>query len=163
MDPELKIKSKDGVEFKVPKKNAELSVLVKNIVQDFNIDDTIDISEVDSKILTYVIEYLNHFKGTAPLEIEKPLKSANLKEEVVDEWSADFVEKLNLEEVVDLSCAANFMEIQCLLDLVCAKIASMCKDKTPEELFSIFGVKEQFTEEEKQKIKDENKWIEDNL
>ena len=161
MEVEIVLKSKDGQVFKIPKKHAELSILIKNVVQDYN-NEAIEMQEVDAKMLSIVINYLNHFKGVAPLEIQKPLKSAILKGET-DEWSANFIDNLTLDEIVDLSCAANYMEIQCLLDLVCAKIASMCKDKSPEELFTIFGVKEQFTEEDKQKIKDENKWIEDNL
>ena len=161
MEAEIVLKSKEGQIFKIQRKYAELSILIKNVLQEYN-NEPIELSEVDAKILTLVLTYLNHFKGVAPLEIQKPLKSAILKGET-DEWSANFVDNMSLDEIVDLSCAANFMEIQCLLDLICAKIASMCKDKTPEELFQIFGVKEQFTEEEKQKIKDENKWIEDNL
>ena len=161
MDSDIVLKSKDGQEFKIPRKNAELSILIKNVIQDYN-NEPIELLEVDANIPTIVVNYLNHFKGVAPLEIQKPLKSAILKSET-DEWSVNFIEALSLEEIVDLSCAANYMEIQCLLDLVCAKIASMCKDKSPEEIFLIFEVKEQFSEEAKQKVKDDNKWLEEIL
>ena len=83
--------------------------------------------------------------------------------EVTDEWSANFIEATTLELLVDLTVAANYMEIQCLLDLCCAKIASMCKDKSEEEIFKTFGITETFSEEEKAKIREENKWIEENL
>lgn len=159
---EVKLLSKDGKEFKINRKSAELSVLLKNTLQDMSSDEAIPLMEVDDKSLERVIEYLNKFKGEAPPEIEKPLKSTVLKE-VTDEWSAAFVEGLELELLVDLTVAANFMEIQPLLDLTCARLASMCKDKSEEEIFKSFGVTDTFSEEEKQKIREENKWIEENL
>jgi len=163
MDSQVKLKSNDGLEINLPKQNALLSNLIKNAIEDIsNCEEALSIMEVDGKTLTLVVEYLNHFNGVPPSEIEKPLKSSVLKE-IIDEWSADFIEKFDVEVLVDLTVAANYMEIQCLLDLVCAKLASMCKDKSEEEIFSTFGVKEPFTEEEKTKIKEENKWIEENL
>jgi len=109
-----------------------------------------------------VVEYLNKWNGECPPEIEKPLKSVVLKE-VTDEWSAEFVEEFDLDMLTNMTVSANFMEIQSLLDLCCAKLASMCKDKPEEEIFKTFGVTDTFSDEERQKIREENKWIEDNL
>ena len=162
MDDSICLKSKDGQEFKILKMNAELSILVKNVLQDYSNNQVLDILEVEAKTLKIVVDYLNHFKGVAPIAIQKPLRSTVMSQET-DEWSANLVDKLSLEEIVDLSMAANYMEIHPLLDLVCAKIASLCKDKSQEELLETFGIKEIFTEEERNKIKEENKWIEDNL
>lgn len=162
MDEQVKLRSKEEIEHKISRKAAEVSVLIKNTLQDASIDDPIPLLEVEDKILIKIIEYLEHFNGTAPPEIEKPLKSPILKE-VTDEWSANFIDNLTLEILVDLTVAANYMEIQALLDLCCAKIASMCKDKSEEEIFKTFGITETFTEEEKAKIREENKWIEENL
>ena len=162
MDEQVKLRSKEDIEHKLSRKAAEVSVLIKNTLQDSSVDDPIPLLEVEDKILVKIIEYLEHFNGTAPPEIEKPLKSQNLKE-VTDEWSANFIEAMSLELIVDLTVAANYMEIQCLLDLNCAKIASMCKDKSEEEIFKTFGITETFSEEEKAKIREENKWIEENL
>jgi S-phase kinase-associated protein 1 len=50
-----------------------------------------------------------------------------------------------------------------LLDLCCAKIASLCKDKSEEEVFKIFNITEDFTDEEREKIRKDNQWIEDNI
>ena len=82
---------------------------------------------------------------------------------LTDEWSSNFIDKMSMEELVNLTVAANYMGINCLLDLCCAKIASLCKDKSEEDIFKIFNINETFTEEEKNKIKEENKWIEENL
>ena len=116
----------------------------------------------DEKSIEKVGDYLTHFNGVAPADIEKPLTQNEMKN-LTDEWSANFVDKLTMEELVNLTVAANHMGINCLLDLCCAKIASMCKDKSEEEVLKTFGINEAFTEEDKKKIKEENKWIEENL
>ena len=82
---------------------------------------------------------------------------------VTDEWSANFIDKLSVEELVNLTVASNFMGINCLLDLCAAKIASMCKDKSEDDILKSFGITEPFTDEDKKKVKEENKWIDENL
>ena len=64
-------------------------------------------------------------------QIEKPLKSSKMKE-IVGEWYNDFSD-LSQEELFAIILAANYMDISPLLDLFCAKIASLIKGKTPEE------------------------------
>jgi S-phase kinase-associated protein 1 len=162
MDRHIKITSKEGVEFSISKKAAELSNLLKSTMQDFDDDTPVNLLEVDEKTTAKIVEYLNKFDGEIPAEIEKPLKSSNMNE-VTDEWSANFIDNLVLEDLVDLTVAANYIELQPLLDLACAKIASMCKDKSEEEIFETFNVTEKFTEEERAKIREENKWIEENI
>ena len=68
-----------------------------------------------------------------------------------------------MDDLVNLTVAANFMGINSLLDLCCAKIASLCKDKSEEEVFKIFNITEDFTDEEREKIRKDNQWIEDNI
>ncbi len=105
---------------------------------------------------------MNHFDGKSPPEIEKPLTSIELKN-ITDEWSANFIDKLLLEDLINLTVASNFMGINSLLDLCCAKISCLCKDKNEEEIIKIFNITETFTEEEKEKIRKDNQWIEDNI
>ena len=158
----IKIISKEGKEFYITKTAADLSILLKNAREEMGSDESISLTEVDEKSLDKIINYLNKWNGQTPTEIEKPLKSTILKE-VTDEWSAEFIDNLDLEELTNLTVSANFMEITSLLDLTCAKLASMCKDKSEEEIFKSFGIVDTFSEEEKQKLREENKWIEENL
>jgi S-phase kinase-associated protein 1 len=158
----IKVISKEGTEFVITKKSADLSVLLKNAREEMGSDDSIPLVEVDTKSLEKIIQYLNKWNGEQPSEIEKPLKSSILKE-VTDEWSAEFIDNLDLEELTNITVSANYMEITPLLDLACAKLASMCKDKSEDEIFKSFGIVDTFSEEERQKLKEENKWIEENL
>jgi S-phase kinase-associated protein 1 len=47
------------------------------------------------------------------------------------------------------------------LDLTCAKVASMIKGKTVEEIRETFSIKNDFTPEEEARVKEENKWCEE--
>lgn len=80
--------------------------------------------------------------------------------EVVDEWDANFVE-IEQDQLFELILAANYMDVKPLLDLACAKVASMLKNKTPEEIRKKFNIVNDFTPEEEEAIRAENKWAED--
>ena len=45
-------------------------------------------------------------------------------------------------EIFELISAANYMDIEPIISLGCAKIASMIKGKTSEEIRNIFNVEE---------------------
>ena len=154
--------TKEGKEIEIPKKSAELSELLKGAITDFPNEAKIPLNEMDEKIGEKIKEYLTHFNGNPPAEIEKPLTSNDMKN-ITDEWSANFIDKMSLDEVTNLTVAANYMGINSLLDLCSAKIASLFKDKSEEEVLKEFNIKEPLTEEEKNKIREENKWIEENL
>jgi S-phase kinase-associated protein 1 len=78
----------------------------------------------------------------------------------VPKWDADFV-NIEQETLFELILAANYMDIKSLLDLTCAKVASMIKGKTPEQIRQTFNIRKDFTEEEEKQIIDENKWCEE--
>ena len=158
----IKLLTKDSKELEITKKQAELSELLKQAINDYPKESSFPLNEIDEKNGEKIKEFLIHFDGVAPAEIEKPLTSNDMKS-LTDEWSANFVDKMPLEDLVNLTVAANYMGINSLLDLCCAKIASLCKDKSEEEIFKTFNITETFSEEEKNKIKEENKWIDENL
>ncbi len=80
--------------------------------------------------------------------------------QVVPAWDAAFVD-LEQETLFELILAANYMDIKPLLDLTCAKVASMIKGKTPEQIRKAFNIVNDFTPEEEQKVREENKWCEE--
>merc|ERR1712045_975509 len=106
-----------------------------------------------------VIKYMQYHHTNPAKEIEKPLKSANMRE-VVSEWDANFVE-VDQETLFELILAANYMDIKPLLDLTCAKVASMIKGRTPDEIRKIFNISSDFTPEEEIKVRADNPWLEE--
>lgn len=114
---------------------------------------------VKGRVLAKVIEYCKQHVDSPPSAIAKPLKSANLKE-IVSEWDAAFVD-IEQELLFELILAANYMDIKPLLELTCAKVASMIKGKTPEEIRKTFNIVNDFTPEEERQVREENKWCEE--
>ena len=90
-------------------------------------------------------------------DIEKPLKSAKISE-VVDKWDAKYVD-IDREDLFELISAANYMNIPSLLDLTGAKVASMIMGKTPEQIRETFNIVDDLSDEEKNQIREENKWL----
>jgi len=103
--------------------------------------------EVRAEVLKKVVDYLVHWKESDPKEIPRPLPSNNLKE-ATDAWDADYIDSVDLDTVFDIINCANYMDIKPLLDLSCAKIASIMKGKTAEEIRNIFNIECDLTEEE---------------
>lgn len=60
--------------------------------------------------------------------------------DVVPESYAKFVDELDQNVLFELVLAANYMDVKSLLDLTCAKVASMIKGKTTEEIRKNFGM-----------------------
>ena len=65
------------------------------------------------------------------------------------------------DTLFEIILAANYMDIKPLLDLTCAKISSMIKGKTPQEIRSRFNIPNQFAPEEEEVVRAENRWNDD--
>ena len=161
MEGHFKLLSKDKKIYKLSKKAAILSEFFKGL-KELPDDSEIPLNnDISSQTIERIINYLNHFDGNPPKEISKPLYMTDMKK-ITDEYSANFVDKLNIEELVDMISAAHYMKINCLLNLCCAKMVSLCKGKSEADIFDIFGVpKDYFKPEDKEKIKENNKWIDE--
>ena len=163
MDPEtIIVQTKEGKELPIKKKSAWLSNFLKKKIENGETNTPIVLAEVDEKIIDKIYEYLDHCSTEPPKVIEKPLQTNDMKN-ATDEWSANFVDKIPLEDLVNLTTAASYMEISSLIDLCCAKLACMCQDKYEEDIFKVFNINETFTENEKKQLREDNKWIEGNL
>ena len=150
----------EGEKEEISLKAALRSGLIKSIIE-INPDSTEIPLKLKSEILKKVKEYLEHYKDKEPLEIERPFPSNNFKE-CVDEWDYNFTD-IGLDIIFELILASNYLDIKSLLELGSAKISSILKGKTTEELKNIFNITNDFTPEEEQQIIEENKWCMENL
>lgn len=161
-DYEVTIKSNDDVNFSVLKSVAFQSKLVEAALsnKDDGEDNEITV-DVNGTILEKIINYLKFSKNNPLKEVEKPIKTNDLKE-LIGEEHAKFIDDLPTEEIFDIITKANYMDIQQLVDISCAKIATLIKDKSTEEIRTVLNIENDFTPEEEQTIKEENKWISEN-
>ena len=114
---------------------------------------------VDSETMKIIFEFCeHHIKDPLP-SIDKPLRS-NLFREIVPPWYDAFME-MDHSVLFKLAEAANYMDVNPLLNLVCAKIACMIKDKSVEEIRTTFDIPNNYTPEEEAAFEEESKWCED--
>ena len=108
-----------------------------------------------------VVVFCEHMREHAPPEIEKPLSSTDMTQ-VVDQWHADFV-NVDQEMLFEVVMAANYLDIKPLLELSCAKVASLIKGKSVQEIRQFFNIENDFTPEEEAQIMEENRWAEESF
>ena len=161
--------SKDGDRFEISYAAAMMSSLIETILGEKNGDDSSDsddeheeeipLPKLSSEVLRKVIDFCNHHQGTKMKSIAKPLKSTNMAE-LVSPWDANYID-VEQELLFELVLAANYMDIKDLLDLTCAKVASMIKGKSPESIRQTFNITNDFSPQEEEAIREENAWCED--
>ena len=144
----VKLLCSDGEEVEIDIDVAEKSVLIKGLIDDTGTDDQIPLPNVKRPILEKVIDFCKHLKDHQAPEIEKPLKSTDMQS-VVDPWYADYI-NLEQEVLFELIMASNYLDIKPLLELACAKVASLIKNKSIEEIRKFCNSENDFSPEEEQ-------------
>merc|ERR1719290_478390 len=104
----LVLSSQDGQQFPVPREVAMMSELVKTMWEGDKQEKEIPLQNVKGATLKKVIEYMQYHHKNPAKDIEKPLKSANMKE-VVSVWDAEFVQ-VDQEALFELILSANYMD-----------------------------------------------------
>ena len=150
--------AKDGEKVVTDQRIKEFSVLIKNIVEDSGIQEEIPLVSVTKAILDKIIEYCQHHSYIVPPPIKKPIPTDKIEDAVSDPWDAEFINGFEEDPLIDLTLASKYMDIKCVLDLCCGKIASMFKGKTIDELRAKYNIQEEFTPEEEERLKKEYPW-----
>ena len=144
------LQSSDSKTFELPKTAAEMSTLVKNLLEDVEEDGVVPLGNVNAKTLAKVIEYCK-------FHVENPAADDDAKKEAIKKFDDEFV-ALDQAQLFDMILAANYLDIKDLLELTCEKVASMIKGKTPEEIRKVFNIQNDFTPAEEDEIRKENQW-----
>jgi len=158
------------VEYKVLREAVVgMSGLLHDMLEDQTVGEEclIPVPNVNGATLKYVLEYVNYHYNQRADPIEKPLKGKI--EDVIGQWDKTFLntdlirggDEKQHEVLIDVIMAANFLNVKDLLDLTCASVASMIKGKTPEQIRALFNIENDFTPEEEEKIREENRWCEE--
>ena len=104
-----------------------------------------------------VLEFMELHHHTPMPTIPKPLPGQSTLVVLVGNAFSNLVE-IPHAELFSLINAAAYLEIQPLLDLACAKMATLIIDKTPEQIRETFGIVNDFTPEEEERARQENLW-----
>ncbi|XP_050234364.1 SKP1-like protein 1B [Mercurialis annua] len=141
----ITLKASDGETFEVEQAVALESETIKYMIEDGCADSVIPVPNVTGKILSMVLEYARKHNGTT---------AAN---EDIKCWDADFI-KVDQNVLYELTLAANYLNMKGLLDLACETVADMIRGKTPEQIRKTFNIANDFTEEEEEEVRRDNRW-----
>ena len=115
---------------------------------------------ITARTMQKVIQYARHVKDYPPSpKILKPLKTRKM-EELVSSWYATYID-MKQNEIFNIINAAEYLGMKPLLDLGCAKIATMMKGKKAKEIVKEFKVPKDFTPEQEACLSKEYKWTDD--
>ena len=103
-----------------------------------------------------VIDYLKKLDNNNPIEIKFPVSKKIF--ENPENWGFRFLSEIPMNQLINLTSFSKFLGINSLFELCCGRIAFLCLGKKEEDILKLFNVKN-FTEKEKNKIKEENKWL----
>lgn len=164
-EKQIPLKSMDGQSFTVPFSVAKMFEFFKeDMIGDDDDDDEemqpFDVPKITGPVLQKVIDFCTHYQTEEMKTIPQPLKTLEMKDYVQD-WYANYIDNVDIEMLMKLIEAANYIHIQPLLDLTCAKVAAIMRANVPDRTREIFGIENDFTEEEMKKIIAENEWIEE--
>lgn len=79
---------------------------------------TLDLS---GSVLRWVADYMDHHRDGEPDVVDFPLRSKRMADVCADPWDACFVDQVC---AVDVALAAHYLDMQVLLHLCCAKLAT---------------------------------------
>jgi S-phase kinase-associated protein 1 len=175
----VRLRSAEGDSYELPYEAAVLSILVKNTVEveDDESDDDgydgdgggngensamyeMDIPKVSSNCLAHVVQYLRHYVEVEAMEpIPEPLNGNDIHTIFASQpWYRDYIANMDRSMVFKVVQAANFMEIQSLLDIATLRVATEIVGKTAEEIRVILNLP-RMTEKEEEEARKQHPWI----
>lgn len=125
----VKLSTNDKEIIEVPFKTISKSCLIKNLVEDLGESDNVIPLAVESTALKNIIEWCeNH---TEDPDSDKELKK---REDIrLNSFDKTYAEK-DFEELKDLACAANYLDIKQMIEVVCYHLADKIKELSDKNL-----------------------------
>lgn len=155
--------SSDGKEYRVNLSVAKMSNTMKDLIDDAGTELPIPLPNVTARILEKVIQYceyhIEHPDPPAAADADKDAEKEKRSDDIIP-WDRDFC-NVDQSTLFEMILAANYMNIQPMLDVTCKTVANMIKGKTPEEIRKTFNIENDFTAEEEEAIRKENEWCEE--
>lgn len=176
--PPLVLVAEDGVEVSISRPAARMSHMLRLLMEDSCADGPIPAPNVHSDILDLVVQYCEkhgpYYDPEAserarnpfppfPVELTptvssiKPVTYVDPDPHGLKDWDKDFI-SLDNSTLFELILAANYLNIEDLLDLGTTTVADMMRGKKPEEIREIFEIENDYTPEQEAELRKENAW-----
>merc|ERR1712154_473072 len=167
----LTIKTSDKQTFKVDWDVARQGKTIRTMLDDLGIEedgdgeDTIPLQneEITGPVFKKALVWCEKHRGQPdykPIDDDEDdsKKREYVSIEQLNVWEREYI-KMTVPEMFPLLITANFLEIKGLVRLMVKAVALQIKGKDVEEIRKTFDVEDpKWTDEEKQKLKDEHSW-----
>ncbi|KAL5970924.1 S-phase kinase-associated protein 1 [Taenia solium] len=156
----VKLVTADNVVFDVDLEIARQSVMISDILDDVGPeaaedDEPIPLRHVNADILKKVLQWCTHHKDDDTQQDQD--EDSELRTDDIPDWDREFLQ-VDQKTLLEILMAANYLEIEGLLDMCCKSVANMIKGMKIEELRKTFNIKSDFTPQEEEQIRRENEW-----
>lgn len=117
------------------------SNLIRTLLEGCIEEDTeIPLPNVDHEILVEIVNYLHHYQIDPMKPLERPLPMKDFSE-IVSPWYYAFINSFEgIGHLYELIKATDYMDIPCIHELACARVASLIRNKEPDEIRRILGI-----------------------
>ncbi|KAL6615505.1 hypothetical protein ACP70R_037775 [Stipagrostis hirtigluma subsp. patula] len=148
----VRLRSSDGEEFEVPEETiSAASGTVRAMLEEGRAAGVVPLPNVTAAILSRVVEYVNrHFdadSGFVPDYLDQPLGG----------FGAELL-KVGSDTLVGIVQAADYLNMESLVQLGCRALAEQIRGKTVEQIREILHIVNDYTEEEEEEVRRENAW-----
>lgn len=93
---------------------------------------------IDARALSKALEYVAYHIDVPAQDIQRPLRSTDLSACGVSAWDAQYI-AVPQEALIELILVAKALDMQALLSLACAKVASLINGKNTKEIRKQFN------------------------
>ncbi|KAH8339962.1 hypothetical protein KR067_003827, partial [Drosophila pandora] len=159
--PIIRLESSDKEIFDIEQETAKCSETIRTALEDLGDESdnsVLPLPNVNSVILKKVIHWATYHKDDPQVTEEDENKEKRTDD--ISSWDADFL-KVDQGTLFELILAANYLNIQGLLDVTCKTVANMIKGKSPQEIRDTFTISNDFSPQEEEKVRKENEWCEE--
>ncbi|CAL5085731.1 unnamed protein product [Urochloa decumbens] len=136
----ITLQSADGEERSMPAAAAKISVVLSHMIEDASrVEDAIWIKHcATGRTLDTVIEYCVKHAAEPVNDAYSDDPSGGAED--LEKWDRKLVDGLSANDLYDLLLAANHLNIQGLLGVVCQRTADMIKGKTTQQIRATLNI-----------------------
>ncbi|KAI5332563.1 hypothetical protein L3X38_022692 [Prunus dulcis] len=151
----ISLKTSEGEVFEIEENVAMEFHTVKAFFQDEGVSREVvmPIPNVNSVELVKIINFC-----TKTLELKRKADHEENAKKELRLFYQDFVKDESTEHIMELILAADYLHVDDLLEVLNQCVADRIKNKSVEYVRKLFGVENDFTPEEEQKLREEYAW-----
>ncbi|KAI6083596.1 Skp1 family, dimerization domain-containing protein [Hypoxylon rubiginosum] len=153
----LTLISNDAVEVLIGPKAKTFCQLLVDLTDDLpdtEKENCVPLAEVDGDTLRRIVDWCEHHAAQEK-QAEAAFTPSNPRD--IPEWDTKFLD-LEADDLFEITRAANYMNVEPLLEYCVKTIAKNLMGMTTEQMQEYLDIEDDFTPEEKEQIMKENEW-----